>query len=423
MEELISVGHRALEAYRETGDQVGIGWARSQLVMPLLMTARDEDAEQAGREAVATLEPLGEREELADALHSLGWYLWRRGRSLEAEPVLRRSVEMASRVDSPIVHARATQSLAVCLSQTGRSAEAIQMIEEAYRLAKDVGEFSNLMRCCNNLPSILADLASDYPRAEAVLREGLELAQRAGAKSHMSWMTGSLGDVLFRLGQLEEAERLQREALALAKEVGDEPLRGMRLTALAAAVLFRGRLDESEAIHRESVPVLNENPEPQSQIYIPFVEGYLALLRGMHPEAIERFETMIDQLRDLNVETAPEVFTELIRALIHEGRGREGDGYRDLSESGRSPAARAHAALVEGLLAADPAEARRLLGDGTAELERLGLRIDAAQAMLDLGRAMRRVGEDPRATFERARDILTACDAQPLLVEVEAELG
>jgi class 3 adenylate cyclase/tetratricopeptide (TPR) repeat protein len=423
MEEIMSVVHRVLEAYREAGDQVGMGWARSQLIMPLLMTARNDESEQMGREAVATLEPLGEREEFADALHSLGWYLWRRGRSGEAEPILRRSAEMASRVDSPQVHARATQTLAVCLSQMNRSAEAIEMIEEAYRLAKEVGEFSNLMRCCNNLPSILAELASDYPRAEAVLREGLELAQRAGAKSWVSWMTGSLGDVLFRLGRLEEAEQLQREALALAEEVGDEPLRGMRLTALAAAVLFRGRLDESEAIHREAVPVLNDNPEPQSQIFIPFEEGYLALLRGKHAEAIERFETMIDQLRDLNVETAPEVFTELIRALIHEGRGSEGDAYRDLSERGRSPAARANAALVEGLLAADPAEARRLLGDGTAELERLGLRIDAARAMLDLGRAMRRVSEDPRATFERAREILIACDAQPWLDEVEAELG
>jgi hypothetical protein len=36
---------------------------------------------------------------------------------------------------------------------------------------------------------------------------------------------------------------------------------------------------------------------------------------------------------------------------------------------------------------------------------------------------MRRVEEDPRPTFERARDILAACDAQPWLLEVEAELG
>jgi class 3 adenylate cyclase/tetratricopeptide (TPR) repeat protein len=414
------VVRRALETFEALGDPVGSGWAQSRLVLPLFMEARHDEAERAGRDAIATLEPLGEREELADALHQLGWYLWRRGHGGEAEPLLRRAAVMAQRVDSPQVLAASTQTLAVCLSQLGRSAEALEMIEEAYRLAKQNGEFSNLMRCYNNLPSIVADLGSDWPRAQSVLREGLELAQRAGARSHEGWLTGSLGDGLFRLGELEEAETLQRRAVELAVEVGDEPLRGMRLTGLAAALLFRGKLDEAEAIHRESIPVLNENPEPQSQIFIPMIEGYLALARKDDAGASAEFRRMVDQLRDYNVEAVPEIFTELARTLSRAGHAAEAEDYRDLTEHGRSPAARANAALVEGLLARDPADARKLLGEGTAELEALGLRIDAARAMLDLGRAMERTGEDPRATFERARDLLLECDARLWLPEAEA---
>jgi len=293
------------------------------------------------------------------------------------------------------------------------------MIEEAYRLAKGVGEFSNLMRCCNNLPAIVSDYASDYARAVAVLREGLELAQRAGAKSHMGWLTGSLGDDRFRLGELEESEGLQREAIDLAVEVGDEPLRGMRLTGLAGAVLFRGRLDEAEEILRESIPVLNENPEPQSQIFIPMLEGYLALARREDGEAADRLEAMVEQLRSFNVETVPEAFTDLVRALLRVGRAEEAEAFRDLSEHGRSPAARANATLIEGLLAEDPTESRRLLAEGTEALDGLGLRIDAARAMVDLGHAMARTGEDPRPVFERARDILVECDARAFLFEVE----
>ena len=75
-----------------------------------------------------------------------------------------------------------------------------------------------------------------------------QLAQRAGSLSHMGWLTGSLGDTLFRLGRLEESEALQREALDLAVRVGDEPLRAMRMNALGADVLFRGRLGEAEPI-------------------------------------------------------------------------------------------------------------------------------------------------------------------------------
>ena len=412
------VVRRALDTYEAIGDPVGVGWAHARLVIPLLLQARDEECEREGRIAVAMLEPLGEREELADALHRLGWYLWRRGRGVEAEPLLRRAVEMAVRVDSPLVHAESTQTLAVCLAQLGRSAEAIATIEEAHRLAKEVGEFSNLMRCCNNLPAILSDLASDYRRSEEVLRESLELAQRAGARSHMGWMKGSLGDGLFRLGRLEEAEALQREAVELAVQVGDEPLRGMRLTALAAVVLFRGRHDEAETIHRESIPVLDENPEPQSQVFIPMMEAYLALARGANDEAIDSLGTMIEQLRAFNVETAPEAFTDLVRALVRTGRADEAETYRDLTEHGHSPAARANAILVEGLLEPDPAEARRLLEEGVAGLEALGLRIDAARAMVDLGRAMARLGEDPGPVLQRAREVLTECDAHAFLFEV-----
>ena len=420
------VGRRALETFEALDDPVGVGWAQSRRVMPLLMMARHDEAEQAGRSAVATLEPLGEREELADALHYLGWFLWRRGNGNEAEPLLRRAVEIAGRVDSPLVRAEATQTLAVCLAQLGRSAESLEMIEEAYRLAKEVGEFTNLGRCYNNLPSIVADIGSDLPRAEAVLREGLELAQRAGAKGNEAWLTGSLGDILFELGHLEEAEALQVRAVELAVEVGDEPLHGMRLTALAAALLFRGKLDQAETVHRRSIPILNANPEPQSQIFIPEVGAYLALARGDRATAATELRAMVDQLRDLNMDAVPRAFAELVRTLVREGRDHEAEGYRDLTEHGGSRKARANAALVEGLLAAGPGERRRLLAEGTAALAELGLRIEAARATVDLGRAMAALGEDPRPTLERARAILLECDARAWLFEVDdalAELG
>jgi class 3 adenylate cyclase/tetratricopeptide (TPR) repeat protein len=417
------VVRRALDLYEELGDPVGIGWAHTSLVFPLALQGRDEESQRAGRTGVETLEPFGEREELADALHTLGWYLWRRGRNDEAEPLLRRAVAMAERVDSPAVHAEATQTLAVCLSQTGRSTEALETIEEAYRLAREVGKFSNLMRVYNNLTVLLADEASDYERAETVAREGLELSRRAGARGHMSWLTGTLGTGLARLGRLEEAEAFQREAVRLAEEAGDEPLRGMSLSDLATTVLFLGRLEEAEELHHESIPILNANPEPQSQIFIPKLKGYLALARRSSSEAADHFRTMVGQVRGISVEQGPEIFTDLVRVLRRAGRAAEAGTFRDLSERGRSPAARANAALVEGMLCEDPVEARRLLAEGAAALEGIGLRVDAARAMVDLGRAMAQLGEDPRPTLERAREVLLECGARAFLFEAEDALA
>jgi tetratricopeptide (TPR) repeat protein len=421
-ERVVRVAQGVLEAL---DDRVGVGWTWSRLVIALLMMGRDEEAEAAGRTALSILEPFGERAELADALHRLGWYLWRRGRNHEAEPLLRRSAAMAERVGARAIHAEATQTLAVCLSQSGRSAEALETIEEAFRLAKEGGDVINLIRCYNNLTSLVSDLASDNRRAEEVVREGLELVQRVGARQNEGWLTGSLGDVLARLGHLEEAE-CQRRAIEVALAVGDEPLHGMRLTALAAVVLFRGRLEEAEDVQRESIPSIEANPEPQSLVFIPWMEGTLALVRGENEEAAEKLAEAVDRMREINVESYPEAFPDTVRAFLRAGRAQEAEGYRDLSEQGRSRAARANAAVVEGLLSDVPVESRRSLAEGVSKLEELEFPIDAARARVDLARAMDRLGEDPRPVLDRAREILVECDAKAFLFEVDdaiAELG
>lgn len=61
--------------------------------------------------------------------------------------------------------------------------------------------------------------------------------------------------------------------------------------------------------------------------------------------------------------------------------------------------------------------------DAVAELERLGMRLYAARAMVDLGRAKVRARQDPREVLERARDILTECDARLFLFEVDEVLA
>ena len=82
--------------------------------------AGDQETQELSDAAVRRLEPLGDSRELAFALNVAGWYRWRRGRYEEAEPLLRRAVEIAERVgarrelaeadDGPRDHARHTSA-------------------------------------------------------------------------------------------------------------------------------------------------------------------------------------------------------------------------------------------------------------------------------------------------------------------------
>ena len=423
VEEHLRVARRALELYERIDDPVGIGWARSQQVLSLLQLGRDEECERQGRAAVATLEPLVERRELAEALHTLGWYLWRRGRTDEAEPLLRRSVEMADRLGERLVHAQAMQTLAACVMSIGRSDESLETMQTAFELAKDVGEFANLLRAYVNMSSHLADLGFDQHAAEEILREGLELADRAGARPQVAWLSLNLGDVLIRLGRLEEAEEWHRRSLALAIEVGDSPLHGMAQARLAVTMLFRGRVEEAESAHRLAVPILEANPEPQSHLFIPWTDGLIALVRGENERSAESLAMAIDELRASSLDSNAEAFPDAVRAHLRAGLDREARGFRDLTELGRSPSSRALATVVEGLVTVDANDSRRLLADGVAALEDLGRRIDAARAMVDLARVNASAGEDARELLDRAREILLECDARGYLFEVEDALA
>jgi class 3 adenylate cyclase/tetratricopeptide (TPR) repeat protein len=421
--EVERIVRRALEASSELGDDVGIGSSHAKLTLPLFMQGRHDEAEAAARTAVRTLEPLGESEELADALHMLGWFLWRRGHVEEAEPLLRRAIDVAASVDALLVRAEATQTLAVCLTQLVKNSEWHEMMREAFDLAKQAGYFANLMRAYNNYANALAEV--DLLEAERVLREGLELALRGGARANAAWIMGTLGDVLFLLGRLEEAEGVQRGAVDLAREVRDEPLTGQRLLTLAAVVLFRGRTEEAVSVFEESSPILRANPEAQISFYVPLFEGHVALVRHDDERAADRFAHAIDLLRDFNVNVVPGLFPEIVRLLLRLGRRELAEAYRDLSGPETFGIAEAQATHVEALLETDPGEGVRRLRSAVAALGAQGLRIDEARAVVDLARAMARAGEDPRDTLARARAILLECDARAFLFEVddaEAEL-
>jgi class 3 adenylate cyclase/tetratricopeptide (TPR) repeat protein len=417
--ESVRVARRAIEIFSQLGDDVGVGWANARLVLPLLQQSRHEEAEAAGRTAVATLEPFGDTTDLADALHRLGWFLWRRGREEEAEPMLRRSIDIAGRVGATLVHAEATQTLAVCVMSLARSAEGADLMQEAFRLAKAAGDTTNLMRAYNNLSSVITDTPS---ATVEVAREGLELALRSGVLANGGWIAGTLGDLLQLIGDLEEAEEKQRLSLDLARRVGDVPLIGMRLIALAVVVLMRGRFEEARGFRDEAGPILAANPEPQAMPLLPSFDGLFQLGRGDLREAVPAFVAAARHVRAYNVDAYPEMILECVRALVLAGERDRAVAYRDLDGAAHTGPSAAHASNIDGLLERDPVNAVETLRRAVDAFERLGMRLFAARAMVDLGRAMRRAGDDAREVLEGARERLLACDAKLFLGEVDAAL-
>ena len=188
---------------------------------------------------------------------------------------------------------------------------------------------------------------------------------------------------------------------------------------LAAVVLMRGRTEEAFAMREEAAAVLLANPEPQAAGQLDLFDGYLELARGDRAAAASRFAEAANEVRSYDVDGVPMVFAESARAFLLLGDREQAETYRDLAATSHSVESAAFGANVAGLLQPDPARAVELLGQAVAEFDRLGMRLYAARAMVDLGRVMARAGQEPHQVLTSARDILIECDARLFLFEVE----
>jgi class 3 adenylate cyclase/tetratricopeptide (TPR) repeat protein len=376
--------------------------------------------------ALAALEPLGDGPELADAFRATGWVRWRRGLAAEAEAPLRRAIEIAERVDARVILAEATMDLAIAVSMLGRGDEAIATIEDADRLAKQTGDLNVLMRINNNYPAIIEGWTSDFARCREILLEGEELARKAGVVANLGWILGSLGDNAAITGDLRAAERYQRDAIEAARAMATEPLLGMRLNSLAHALMQQGRLEEARATLEEAIRIGDANPEVQNDVGLLLDRGILAILDGDLEEAVRHLNAGVELARAYHVDVFAEGFLLLARALVDLGRRDEAATYRDLSRDGQAPFAKAIGLAVDGIVSTDAGEAVRLLLEASAGLEALGVATERGLVLLDLAQAQIRAREDPRATLEEAREVLTSHSAFgwiPRADAIEAELG
>ena len=411
-----------------SGDRLSEGFARTRSAI-IAFEHGDDDAIWASLDAaIAALEPFGDSPELADALRITGWARWRRGLAAEAEPTLRRAIEIASRVDAPGTLAEATMDLAITISLLGRGDEAIATIEDARRLAKECGELNVLMRLNNNYPSLIETWTSDFARSREFLLEGEELARKAGVRVNIGWLLGSLGDNAAIAGSLVEAERYQREAIEEARAVASEPLLGMRMNSLAHALMHQGRLEEAHEALAEAIRIGDANPEPQNEVGLQLDRGILAILGGDLEGAVRALVAGVEQARAYHVDVFIEGFAHLARTLVALDRREEAELYRDLTRDGQSPYAVATGLAVDGIVAADPAEGVRLLREASERLEALGVTTDRGLVLLDLARAQIPAGEDPGPTIERAREVLTSVGALGWLpradaIEAESQRG
>jgi class 3 adenylate cyclase/tetratricopeptide (TPR) repeat protein len=212
---------------RERFGGVGFPFAFSREALALSLAECGEfvEAIARGTEAIRISEAGGHPFSVAAMYRGIGHLYLRRGDLHQATLALEHALEICRGVDSSLLFHVVTSALGYACACSGRTAEAIPLLEEAVERPVMTGsnEGQSLRTIWLSEAYLLAGREAD---ARAAAQRALGLARQHKERGHEAYTLRLLGEIAAHNDppDVGEAEHHYRQALALAEELGMRPL-------------------------------------------------------------------------------------------------------------------------------------------------------------------------------------------------------
>ena len=236
----IALAREGLAAIDPTADPQRAARFHSSLRWYLWDAGEHEAALRDALEAVRLMPAEPPTTELANVqAHAAGLLLFA-GRLADAEAQATRALETARAVSAQAEEAVALGVLGWVEVVRGEADRGVELVREAWRMARTLGHVTGLAVAYNHLSAVL-DIAGRVRESLDVAREGIAEAERLGtARSFGALLEGNAAHALSRLGRWDEAEAMTDAALARGVAAG--PLAWLRIVR-ARLDVARGRFD------------------------------------------------------------------------------------------------------------------------------------------------------------------------------------
>ena len=240
--DVVGAWNEALLRYERTGQEADVGRVEASIASALTWEEGAPETRRLAERAIARLEPLGDGADLGFALYVLGRHHLERGDLDRAEPLLRRATAIAGRVGDRPAEARAAISLGWTLHARRRGDETIRLFDEALAIARSAGDLALLLDALEAVLSAAVEVSGDYMRAEALNREAIDVAGRAGNLVKLARAQLNLGYLLREIGRLDEVEAPLLAAREAADTSGDSRDAAWTWAVAAIAACVRGQV-------------------------------------------------------------------------------------------------------------------------------------------------------------------------------------
>lgn len=158
--------------------------------------------------------------EVAAALRTKGMLAMAFGELDLAEETFRRNVAVAREIGDRLQVARAIHNRALVRSRRGRGLSTIPMFEESLLLFRELGDGSGQTRALLNIALVLND-AGESARSEELYTEALEVARRIQDDRVIANCLNNLGAIAHEAERYDEARSWHTESLAVRELLGD----------------------------------------------------------------------------------------------------------------------------------------------------------------------------------------------------------
>ncbi|MGH3671413.1 MAG: helix-turn-helix transcriptional regulator [Pseudonocardiaceae bacterium] len=280
-------------------------------------------------------------------------------------------------------------------------------------------------------PILMLSYVDRAEEAEQLLDDAFGQSSARASVGGLVMSSGCRALVRFRRGKLCGAQVDAEACLELAVEAGLARFVRMAVAVLVAVCVEQGRLDAAEAaLDRLTVVAIDDPDGPPGGTLLRDSRGWLSLARGDAHSALASFDAIRRWEQDMGATQAVVLVSWRIGAVL--ARLRLGECAEALRLAGEQVilAQRFGAASAVGV-------ALRALGlaqggpEGIASLTRAALtlegspsRLEHARALIDLGAALRRVGQRSQALgpLRQGMDLAHRCGATALAAAAHHQL-
>jgi len=211
------------------------------------------------------------------------------GRYVEAEPLLKRALEIREKTmgkDHPDT-ATSLNNLAGLYRAQGKYAEAEPFLKRALDIhEKALGKDHPLTATSLNNLAALYDSQGKYAEAEPLYKRALDIRVKTLGKDHpdTAESLNNLAELYNSQGMYVEAEPLYKRALDIQEKAlgNDHPSAAITLNNLAGLYYAQGKYTEAEPLYKRTLAILEAALGPEHPNVATALENYADLLRKMN---------------------------------------------------------------------------------------------------------------------------------------------